>query len=569
MECYLLGTAPESQVRCWMLMRGASLDVWAPVLKARREKLTPEESIEWDRRNDIPEEETLDRLRNLGMLDVGERQARLDLYDELPTIQDHLHWLQRNVFDDAYVKDYNLMEGFDDRFWTKFGHDLRAQGMRKEYAGLHYAAHWIQPAPGQLAEMLQRLRPGRVPADVQFTEQDYLRLLAEQDVAPYFRARMRAVAYQPFGLRFLRQIFDTGGISDQEMVERLQDLGYSPADAQTLLGSEVIRRAKTRATQARGWTVARAVAAVRSELKTADNAYRLLEGQGWTRREFDDALSAADVDARGKVQLRAEASAQKAALASVLGCYGDGVCTRDQAEQALVAQGWTRELASVRLEALDLEARRKLVREGVGAIRSAYRAGRLSAADALVQLQQLGLQPGRAQAQVSVWEARQTDHRKLLTGAQITKAVEHGLLSVPEARARLLTLGYADPDALLMLREADLNVRSAAAKALASADKQRAAQIRAQEKAVKDAQSLKDKAQAKLKRLTPLGKLQKWLSRGITSEGYVRDRMSAMGYPTEVIDDYVKEAGLPPKKSGKSAPTNGQPAGPPAPTAGP
>jgi hypothetical protein len=568
-ECLLLGTAPESQVRCWMLMRGASLDVWAPVVRARRERLTPEESIEWDRRNDVPEEDTLEGLRRLGMYDISDRRARLDLYDELPTIQDHLHWLQRNVFDDAYVHDYNLMDGFDDRFWTKFGHDLRAQGLKKEYAALHYAAHWIQPAPGQLAEMLQRLRPGRVSPDVQFTETDYLRLLAEQDVAPYFRARMRAVAYAPFGLRFLRQIYDTGGISDQELGERLQDLGYSPADAHVLALSEGIRRAKTRATQARGWTIPRAVAGVRSGLLTPDEGFARVEGQGWTRKEWDDALGAADVDARGKVQLHAEAAAQKAALTAVLGCYADGVCDRAQAESALVAQGWTRELAAVRLDALDLEARRKLVREGVGAIRSAYRAGRLSAGDALVQLQQLGLQPGRAAAQVSVWEARQTDHRKLLTGAQITKAVEHGLLSMQEARARLATLGYADPDALLLLREADLSIHQAAAKALASADKQRAAQIRAQEKAVKEAQQIKDKAQAKLKRLTPIARLTKWLARGIASEGYVRDRMSAMGYPDDVINEYIAEAELPPKKRATSQPTNGQAAAPPAPTAGP
>jgi hypothetical protein len=568
-ECLLLGTAPEPQVRCWMLMRGASLDVWLPVVRARRERLTPEESIEWDRRNDVPEEDTLDGLRRLGMYDISDRRARLDLYDELPTIQDHLHWLQRNVFDVDYVRDYNLMEGFADRFWVKFGHDLRAQGLKEEYAALHYAAHWIQPAPGQLAEMLQRLRPGRVSPDVQFTETDYLRLLAEQDVAPYFRARMRAVAYAPFGLRFLRQIYDTGGISDAELGERLQDLGYSPADAHVLALSEGVRRAKTRATQARGWTIPRAVAGARSGLLTPDEGFARVEGQGWTRKEWDDALGAADVDARGKVQLHAEAAAQKAALAAVLGCYADGVCGRDQAEQALVAQGWTRELAAVRLDALDLEARRRLVKEGVGAIRSAYRAGRLGAGDALVQLQQLGLQPGRAAAQVSVWEARQTDHRKHLTGKEILGMLEAGLLSVDQARARLTTLGYADPDALLLLREADLAVRKTQAKALAAADKQRAAQIRAQERAVREAQTIKDKAQAKLKRLTPIAKLTKWLSRGIASEGYVRDRMSAMGYPPDVIDEYIQEAGLPPKKSGKATPANGQAGTPPAPAPGP
>jgi hypothetical protein len=147
--------------------------------------------------------------------------------------------------------------------------------------------------------------------------------------------------------------------------------------------------------------------------------------------------------------------------------------------------------------------------------------------------------------------------------------VEEGLLSPEQARARLLTLGYDDPDALLLLREADLSIRKTQAKALASADKQRAAQIRAQERAVKEAQAVKDKAQAKLKRLTPIAKLTKWLSRGIASEGYVRDRMSAMGYPDDVINEYIAEAGLPPKKSGKATPANGQAGTPPAPAPGP
>jgi hypothetical protein len=78
------------------------------VLRARREKLTPEESIEWDRRNDVPEEDDAGPAPAAWGCLTWPNARRLDLYDELPTIQDHLHWLQRNVFDDAYVNDYNL-----------------------------------------------------------------------------------------------------------------------------------------------------------------------------------------------------------------------------------------------------------------------------------------------------------------------------------------------------------------------------------------------------------------------------------------------------------------------------
>src|SRR5207253_600623 len=130
------------------------------------------------RRNGGGKDDERNALRALGFVDDRYAAAFQELYWELPSIGDHLEWLRKNVFDAHYVNDFNLLDGFDtddeinklpgvhdyksipvqkpNNFWAKFGGDLTALGMKKEYAALHYAAHWLNPSFTQLFEMTQR-----------------------------------------------------------------------------------------------------------------------------------------------------------------------------------------------------------------------------------------------------------------------------------------------------------------------------------------------------------------------------------------------------------------------------
>src|SRR5205085_2634348 len=174
-EAYLRDYIKYDQYACILRMHGFDPDTQEPFTKARSEKLNPKEAIQWVRRHGLDSDRESAALRALGFYDTDQREAFKELYDELPSIGDHLEWLRKNVFDDKYVEDFKLMEGFEERFWPKFGGQLRALGMTKENASLHYAAHWINPSFSQQFEMVQRLRPGRVDPRLVFSRDDLLR----------------------------------------------------------------------------------------------------------------------------------------------------------------------------------------------------------------------------------------------------------------------------------------------------------------------------------------------------------------------------------------------------------
>jgi hypothetical protein len=196
-----------------------------PAQPARR--LTPREAIEYGFRNGWTQEQIQGRLNQLGFIDPQDQAERLAMHFHLPTIGDQLHFLQRNVFMKDYVKQYRLDEGFLERYWSEFGTQLLAVGVPQETARLHYAAHWINPAPTEMREFVYRLRPDKPGVQNPFTLDDYQRLLVEQDVAPFFRERFRrlSIVCQRWAMSetcTARFIMD-----DEELRSIHQDLGYS------------------------------------------------------------------------------------------------------------------------------------------------------------------------------------------------------------------------------------------------------------------------------------------------------------------------------------------------------
>lgn len=204
-ECYLSGVVTQVQFECWMKLNDCSPAVWGPVIQSRRDQLRTDEKIDSIRRKSIPsgftwrglsiasttdtdrerqwQADSVASLRYVGWINSDEAAQRVALYDEIPTISEHLHWLARNIDVYDYVRDYHLLDGFDDpavvaslfpgvgyqvlpqaagrNFWEEFGGELRSQGRRKVDALRDYASHWLHGSPGQSREFAWRLRGPR------------------------------------------------------------------------------------------------------------------------------------------------------------------------------------------------------------------------------------------------------------------------------------------------------------------------------------------------------------------------------------------------------------------------
>lgn len=542
MECYRQHTAPLAQIRCWMLLRGANPDVWLPIIDAKREKLHDRELIEWIRRNNGTEDQQVLALLNQGWNRPEEASARVQLYDELPTIADHLHWLQRNVFDDAYVQDYNLLDGFLDRFWSKFGHDLRARGMKQDYAALHYAAHWILPAPTQMQQMVFRLRPDAVPANLVFTEQDYSRLLAEQDIAPYFRDRLSAIIRPVPALSYIRDMFRQSVITTDQLIGYHQDLGYTKQDSERFAAVDEIMKRRQRTTQAHGWTPAALAKASQTGYLPEQSITDHMLYLGYTAEEAKDLMQRADADLQATAFMRARSRILSGTVTQIRQSLQVGNLTPAQGQGILQSLGFPADFAAsiVALESAGAHTRR--IRQAVQRVRSAFHDGEIDSTFAGNSLAALGITPDATVSYLAIWQVEQTPRRKRRTAQQIVADVSTQAISIADALFRLTNLGYDDADQRLFLNDARNKVIANQAKMAASEQKIINTTARELAAIAREAERQRKEAIALLEREESPAQLDKWASGGLIDQAYHHARLSSYGWDDEAISLHWRSA---------------------------
>ncbi len=541
-ESYLQQTAPVDQVRCWLGLHGVSLDVWMPVIEARRQKLSPQELIEWSRRNGVGQEDQIAALLKQGWTRDGEAYARVKLYDRLPSISDFVHWLQRNVYDEQYVQQYGLMEGFEERFWSKFGADISAQGRKKEYAALDYAAHWINPAPTQMQEMLYRLAPDLPGVQNPFTLADYERILAEQDVAPYFRKRFAEIAYRVPALGYLRDMYRQGIIDDTELKLYHRKLGYTEVDSRRFVEIDSVMKTRTRAEQSHGWTpysIAHAYAA--GSMQSAD-VYRRMNELAYTPQEADRLMDRAEADLQYTIVARARGRVIFSLLGQLKGALAAGVLTTQDVANQLISMGWPEQFAVSWANLQNTAAQTGLIKQATGRIRSAFLSGEIDVSYVRASLQQLAIVPTAAESFITIWQLENTPRRKRRTASQIVNDVADGMLSTIQAELRLHNLGYDDADTLLYMADARRKILQRETKALAAADRNEQRRIRELEIAAKDAEKQHRQLIADLRRLAPPAKLARWAALDVIDHETYVARMRAQEQDEVTIEAYYHEA---------------------------
>ncbi len=540
-EAHMQGGLGREHMEMLMKANGADPVIWDEVIKSRREKPTLHDVMFWAKRNRL-EDETIHKLISLyGVKNEAEQKMFTELYWELPTINDHLHWLQRNVFDEKYVRDFQLSEGFEERFWPKFGPDLTALGMKKEYAELHYNAHWINPSAGQLFEMVQRLRPGRVDPSVQFTIEDCLRILIEQDTGIYFRKRLLMIAYKTFGLRFLRQMYDTYEIDDNELSQRFQDIGYKPEDAEILVASERKSRAWRRSTRTKGWSPTAIAWAVQRDLIDDGNARRLMRNLYFNEDEINDLIQLAHLKGSQGIASKCRQKTLQEHEKQTEESYRIGISDKADVKQTLMNMGYTEQCAETRILTIDLKLQSDRIKKILSVYKKQYMKGIATEAQTRANLVSAHIALDRANEYVNDWKLELTPERKNATAQTIIRWMEKGLLDQQTAYNRLKALGYYDVESLLFVSEGRRTILENEAKRIQIAEKAVEKRMKELEKLARQSEQQLKRIQAEMRTMYPFGKLQSWLQEGIITEPTMRQRMLRAGYTPEAIDNYVAE----------------------------
>jgi hypothetical protein len=255
-----------------------------------------------------------------------------------------------------------------------------------------------------------------------------------------------------------------------------------------------------------------------------------------------------------------ETRAHQSTIKMIEGLYTDGTIDRPFALRQLADAGLSGELSSQLLDVADFGVERSLVRAAVSATSRDFLSGVLSRADAETQLRRIGIQDARIVNYLAAWSIQRSARRKRLETAKVAGMVSAGLLGPDEARARLANLQWSDPDATLLLAEAEGKLArrlAAEQKSAATNARQRAKEL---ERLAKDADSQSKKLRSEANRVAPRSVLMTWRREGQIDDDAFRSMMRERGYDDPDIERYLADA-----KRDKPRPPRPSPTSPPWP----
>ncbi len=160
------------------------------------------------------------------------------LADRIPPVADIISMAVREAFSPSVAARFGQYEDFP----SEFARYAAQQGMSEDWAKRYWAAHWGLPSPQQGFEMLHR---GVID------EGDLSLLMKAQDIMPFWRDKMTAIAYRVLTRVDVRRMYELGVMSRQEVFESYKDAGYSNQNAERMTAFTVayIREKQTHSAQ--------------------------------------------------------------------------------------------------------------------------------------------------------------------------------------------------------------------------------------------------------------------------------------------------------------------------------
>lgn len=245
---YLSGVISDSQWECLTKLNGVRPGPERMTVEASRARLGIQDSIALYRRGKIDRPTLNTKMRNQGVLHDAEREEFLQVTEAIPTPGDIIRMMVRDVEDEKVWKPNEYDKFFEDKYTGQLEQWGIANAMSKQQMLYLWRAHWELPSNTTVYESIRRLRPGRVqplqgidqqgnPVQVPVkpvTLDDAAQVLLANDVAPGWVGRTLALSYVPVNLTEIKALHKNGVIDREEVYQRLQDIGKSPADAATL-----------------------------------------------------------------------------------------------------------------------------------------------------------------------------------------------------------------------------------------------------------------------------------------------------------------------------------------------
>jgi len=347
-------------------------------------KLTPEEptvteALRMYYRGILKEEDFKAIMRRHGFSDTYINALKQDyLYYPSPT--DFIRFSVREVFSE----DEETQKALSAEFPDEIVEYAKKAGMSKEVLEWYWKSHWELPSPTQVYEMLHRLSPevlkvrgkayesmGLDVGKLETTLDTVKTYLKQADYDLRWRDKLVAISYSPLTRTDLRRIFALGLITEEELVARLMEAGYTKEDAQLL--AEFYKQ------------------------------YAEEEGKEWTKTEIKYLLY-----------------------------YG--IINEAQAIVYLQDLGYSEESAKNLVELWKAQLEEKDVRETQSYVRDAFAEGLITEEEAREQLKNVGLSEDVIDVVIAKEKTRRQRSYKNPSPDKVVKWLKEGIITEEEAR---------------------------------------------------------------------------------------------------------------------------------------
>lgn len=276
------GAISDDDFRRWLRRAGFTEVDMITIEKLQSIAIPVMETLELLNRGKISEETAREQLKRHGYNDE-QLNALLELRYYLPSVSDVIRFAVREAYTPEAVERFQL----DAEAPKLFFEEAKKRGLTEEQAKYYWRAHWELPSVTQAFEMYHR---GVID------DKDLDLLLKTHDIMPYFRDKLKAIAYEPFTRVDIRRMFELGVMSYKEMVKAYQDLGYSPENAEKLARFTTLEVLENQRVMIQDEVVLR----YRNRLITRDEAKGLLKESGMTDETAENLLTLEDFKVENK-----------------------------------------------------------------------------------------------------------------------------------------------------------------------------------------------------------------------------------------------------------------------------
>lgn len=485
---------------------GISQEQFTLLQETTRSLLAPGELLDLYNRNGRQRHNLDVALERLGY-NEPDRAHLAQLADFIPPVSDVLTFLTRDNFNEEIVREFGQEAEFDVNYQLgkKLFEQL---GMSTETALEYWKAHWQLPSLEFGYRMFQRTggpdtgQPRTLPSGAtvhSWISHDTLqRLHRAHGIEPFWREAFLNIAFNPLTRVDIRRLHRVGLLNKDGVAQAYMDAGYNDRNAALL--ADFVEKLNGADEQAQVHALRTPVAnrvlnTYRKHYLTREQADAHLKDLGFTDAARAELLATADLDIAEAYATATEAAARAGYVSGVRGAdgtsailsqagfgsetisrllkvwdvarqnrelsaeekqhreltrgeiveaYNDHIVTRDQAGAMLVHAGFDVSAAEQLLAIADVRVKRSELKDLEGGIHGRYVAGKLTAGQAVAELDALGVRPARRAALLATWDLEIARRESRIPVATVQAMVGQKIMTVEDARKELRASGLGD-----------------------------------------------------------------------------------------------------------------------------